>query len=271
MTSLSPSVQFLSQPEDLVEIERYCPRCKECWPLTSEFWGKDSKRRDGLARNCKACQAEGKLKVVCTVAPETPSKACIGCKVVKPLTKACWHGRADSPDGFRGVCIDCNSKARNTRRAKITALVVAPPPAFVVTPDTLFKVCKICFEIKPNDIAFWHKCQRYGLRKECKSCRKVAVKAPRRKRSAPAVELAPLEDRLYGIKRVYVKKPVAPIVVCRTCKQSKAQTSEFFAVNRKSSTGFKFHCKICCSEYQKAFTKKRQDAMQALKELADVS
>ena len=265
MTSLTSNVQLLSQPEDLVEIERYCPRCEDCWPLSSEFWGKDAKRPDGLARICKACKAEAKKKVLCTVAPDTPSKTCIGCKVVKPLNKACWYTRASSPDGFRNKCRECQVKLRNERYAVLRALVGTPPP-FVVTPDTLFKVCRICEESKPVDPLFWHKSPR-GLRSECKSCRKVKIVVPRRKRSATPVEQAPLEDRIYGIRRLYVKKPDAPIVVCRTCKQSKAQTSEFFPRNAKSSTGFRFHCKICCSNYDKGVRKKRQDALKALKEV----
>lgn len=266
MTSHSPHVQFLSSPEDLVEIEQYCPRCKDCWPLTSEFWWKDLKRPSGFSRNCKACNAESRNKVRCTAVPDTPSKTCVGCKKVKPLTKACWHTRADSPDGFRGTCIECITRSRNERRAMITALVVPPPPAFVMTPDTLFKVCRICFEIKPNDLAFWHKSPRDGLRTECKACRKVKNDGPRRKRSAPPVELAPLEDRIYGIRRLYVQKTDAPTLACRSCKQSKALTTEFFARNTKSPTGFKLHCKVCCSAYERATTKKRKDALMALKE-----
>lgn len=266
MTSLSPQVEFLSTPEDLIEIERYCPRCQECWPLTSEFWGKDSGRPDGLSRRCKACQAESKKNVPCTFAPETSSKACTGCKVVKPLTKACWHTRADSPDGFRNKCIVCMNKRRNERHASFKALVVVPPPVFVVTPDTPFKVCRICRESKPADLAFWHKCPRDGLRTECKECRKPKSTGPRRKRTAPMVDQAPLEDRRYGIKRLYVKKAKVQVIACRSCQQSKALTSEFFALNNKSPTGFKHHCKVCCSQYQKEFSKKRQDALKALKE-----
>jgi hypothetical protein len=266
MTSFSPTVQFLSAPEDLVEIEQFCPRCQDCWPLTSEFWGKDAKRPGGFARICKACKAEAKKKVVCTVVPDTPSKTCIGCKMVKPLNKACWYTRTSSPDGFRNKCRECQAKVRRDRHAVVKALVVTPP-TFIVTADTQFKVCRICHESKPDDPHFWHKSPR-GLRSECKSCRKVKVIVPRRKRSAPLVEQAPLEDRIYGIRRLYVKKPDAPIVVCRTCKQSKALTSEFFARNAKSATGFRFHCKICCAAVNKAFRKKRQDALKALKEQA---
>jgi hypothetical protein len=267
MTSFSPTVQFLSAPADLVEVEQYCPRCQDCWPLTSEFWGKDAKRPGGLARFCKACQAEAKKKVVCTVVPDTPSKACIGCKVVKPLNKACWHLRANSPDGFRNKCRECQVKLRNKRYAEIRSLVVTPP-TFVITPDTTFKVCRICHESKPADPFFWHRHPGNGLRSECKSCRAVKDAAPRRKRVVSPVDQTPLEDRLYGIRRLYVKAPDAPIVVCRTCKQSKALTNEFFARNIKSSTGFRFHCKVCCSQKDKALRQKRQDALRALKEVA---
>jgi hypothetical protein len=146
----------------------------------------------------------------------------------------------------------------------ITALVVPPPPVFVITPETLFKVCRICFESKPNDLAFWHKCQRYGLRRDCKSCRKLEETRRRRKLLAPPVELAPLEDRMYGIRRTYVKKTVAPNVTCRVCRESKALTTEFFHRNNQSPTGFKHKCKVCCSAYERASSKNRRDAMAAL-------
>lgn len=256
MTSPAPSIDDLSTPTALVEVEKVCRVCNECWPVTPEFWNKDSKRPDGVKQICRACESEKRHKVVCTLAPETPSKACNTCKVKKPLTKACWHTRKDAPDGFRSKCKTCVATAKNAKHAAIRALLA--PPAPVIPEGTALQICKKCGEGKPLHEHFWHRCSRYGFKTQCKTCRnEVTDRTKALKKSAIVV----LPSIGAGIRLAPKKIESA---CCRACNIEKPLTAEFWYRSRDYPTGFKKRCKACTSASQKAFLQNRQEALAAL-------
>lgn len=44
-------------------VEKWCSRCDEYHPLTTEFWHRDATTSDGAWYMCKACEAERKGRV----------------------------------------------------------------------------------------------------------------------------------------------------------------------------------------------------------------
>lgn len=270
MNSPSPQAQILSTPDEFDEIERYCRRCKDCWPFTSEFWGKDSSQPDGHQTICKACYLERNKKVVCNLEPDTLSKKCSCCNKVKPLTKAHWHTRKESPDGFRAKCSECMGKVRKGKLAQIKALIAEPQEPFEITPETTFKACTCCGEEKPMDATFWHRCPTRGFRTQCKVCRNLKRDGSRKKVVAPS-SLVPVVagERMYGINCQSILK--IKTFACRSCHVEKDLTAQYWSADCYSKTGFKKRCKACGSADQKRRIKKRQDALTALQEKQDAA
>jgi len=42
--------------------EKFCPKCRDFYPLTPEYWGTNSARHDGFESYCKQCRAAYRRK-----------------------------------------------------------------------------------------------------------------------------------------------------------------------------------------------------------------
>lgn len=257
----------LSVPDALYEVEKYCRRCKECWPATDEFWRHDPKRPDGFSSTCKACLGEAKRGVVCPLEPDSHSRACSTCKIVKPVNSACFIPMKKRPDGFTLQCRDCKNKAVRARVAAKRS-GVEPEPEFVPKPSTKYKQCISCGEKKPQNLVFFHK--RHSahdrLTGQCKVCANAASKI---RRTLPGT--AVISEHKHAVRRASVRKPKTPVKrrftetfaekSCNGCKETKPLTTEFwYKSNSKAShaDGFMTRCKICESEAQKEARRKRR-------------
>jgi hypothetical protein len=253
MTNPSPSAAALSQPVELIEAERFCPGCSDCWPVTPEFWNKSSIRNDGLQRLCRACQLESGKGEICQLFPDAQSKACGGCKQHKPLTNHYWHCSPDKKDGFATKCKVCAKKVRDARRASPKA--VAPVTPFRAKAATTYKLCTCCQQTKPLVRRFWHRnaSREDGYHSHCKDCVNT--------RNAFARHL-PVHERP---KKAPVKRKLNEFAVsksCNSCHQDKPLTTEFWYTSKATSDGYMRVCKLCNSAAQKARLQKRRELKQ---------
>lgn len=255
MTSFSPQALFDNTPVSLVEVERYCRRCKECWPVTPEFWVKDAKSVDGFKTMCKACVKEQQKKIVCTLAPEVSSKACITCLSFKPATKACFFTQAGTPDGLSGQCRTCNNKARRERQAALKA-GISRLATFTPTADTVYKVCNACGVEKPQDPTFWHRSPvtNSGLLGQCKACTNAARK---KRRESPGVKIVLQNQYMVAAKGEPVRAELAiGRRECIRCEVTKSLTTEFWHESSTEADGFDVCCRVCVRSRKKDFHRK---------------
>jgi hypothetical protein len=252
MTSLSHAQEALSQSDDLIEAERFCPGCGDCWPVTPEFWNKSSIRLDGLQRLCRACQLDNEKGNICFLVPDAPSKMCNGCKQHKPLTYHFWHQRHDAKDGFATKCKPCAKKVRKARRLRPNP---GAEPAFKKKPHTTYKQCTCCLQTKPRVKRYWHRSagKNDGYASHCKDCVNSRNSFARH---------MPLEDRP---KKAPIKRKLHEFAVsksCNGCHQDKLLTTEFWYTSKATGDGFMRVCKLCNSAAQKARAQKRRDLKQ---------
>lgn len=256
MTRPAPAEHALSQPLDLIEAERFCPGCSDCWPVTPEFWNKSSIRNDGLQRLCRACQLEsGNKGNICLLFPDAASKACNGCKQHKPLTHHFWHHSPDKKDGFATKCKDCSKKVRDARRA--SPKVVAPVTTFRKKSTTTYKLCNCCQQTKPLVRRFWHRCAGHkdGFSVHCKDCVNTRNSFARHLPVAERPKKAPVKRKLHEFA---VSKS------CNGCHQDKLLTTEFWYTSTATGDGFMRVCKLCNSAVQKARLLKRRELKQSI-------
>lgn len=258
--------QDLSVPDALYEAEKFCRRCRECWPATAEFWRKDPKRADGLTTTCKACLGEAKRGVVCPLEPEVESRACSTCKIVKPVNVACFVPMKKRPDGFTLQCRDCKNKAVRARKQAKRQGIPAQPE-FVSKPSTKYKQCIACGEKKPQNLVFFHRkhSAHDRLTSQCKVCANAASKI---RRALPGT--AVISEHKLTVVQANKRQPKAPVKrrftevftekVCNGCKENKPLTGEFWYKSNSPShaDGFMTRCKICESEAQKEARRKRR-------------
>jgi hypothetical protein len=250
MASISPAAHALSQPLELIELERFCPGCSDCWPVTPEFWNKSSIRNDGLQRLCRACQLEsGNKGNICLLFPDAPSKACNGCKQHKPLTYHFWHRSPDKKDGFATKCKDCAKKVRLATRRR--PMVSAELP-FKKRADTTYKKCTCCEQTKPLVRRFWHRnvSSKGGFSSHCKDCVNTRNSFARHLPVAERPKKAPVKRKLHEFA---VSKS------CNTCHLDKLLTTEFWYTSTATGDGFMRVCKLCNSAAQKARLLKRRN------------
>jgi hypothetical protein len=268
MTSFSPQVDFLSKPADLIEVERYCRRCEDCWPFTPEFWGKDSKQADGFQNICKACQGEQRKQLICHLEPDTPSRACTSCKLIKPVSKVFYVPLSEGK-GFSKQCRGCKNIARNRRVAELKA-GISRAPVYVPAQNETFKICTACGEEKPQDPIFWHRSPitRDGFANRCKPCANGDRKLRRVYPGVPVV--LPPENRHVNTHAAPPKKmpkrrftqAVITEKACNGCQVVKPLTTEFW-YSSKSTThggGFMTRCKVCESLAQKEARRKLRES-----------
>jgi hypothetical protein len=255
MTSLSPAAHALSQPVDLIEVERFCPGCSDCWPVTPEFWNKSSKRTDGLQRLCRACQLEREKGDICLLFPDTPSKACGGCKQHKPLTRHFWHCSPDKKDGFATKCKVCSNKIKRIGRDNLK--VVAPVISLTKNATITHKRCTCCQQTKPLVRQYWHRSAGHkgGYASHCKDCVNTRNSFARHLPVAERPKKAPVKRKLHEFA---VSKS------CNGCHQDKLLTIEFWYTCKTTSDGFMRVCKLCNSAAQKARLLKRRELKKSI-------
>lgn len=249
MTLPAPAAHALSQPLDLIEAERFCPGCSDCWPVTPEFWNKSSIRNDGLQRLCRACQLGNGKGDICLLFPDAPSKACGGCKQHKPLTYHFWHRSSDKKDGFATKCKACAKKVRLARRR--SPMVSAELP-FKKRANTTYKQCTNCLQTKPRVSRFWHRSadKKDGFCTHCKDCVNTRNSFARHLPLAERPKKAPITRKLHEFA---VSKS------CNACHLDKLLTTEFWYTSKATGDGFMRVCKLCNSALQKARAQKRRD------------
>lgn len=273
MTSYSPQVEFdesLSVPASLVEQERYCGRCKDCWPLTSEFWGKNSRMPDGFMNVCKACQRDRERKIVCMLEPDVHSKACTTCNEIKPVNSASFMPVTKCADGFSSQCLECQNKAITSRTCQhcdaslsLTSEFFAKnpkmPDGFALIcktchchrhsqavgsakPHAYLKACSTCAAVKPVNRTFFmpmNKCKD-GFSTQCRECKNQKV----RERKA-------LIKAGKGLAEVFVPTHNMKYQVCNACKIEKPRDPAFWHRSSGARDGMLNQCKDCTNEVSK--------------------
>lgn len=234
MTSFSPQVEFLSTPAGLVEVERYCKRCKECWPVTSEFWNKDARDPEGFKTICKACLKERRAQVECTLEPEVYSKTCTSCCQVKPVNAAYFPAMAISTDGFGPQCLACELSIYEQQEAQKLARSQLP--------TVHAKACSTCFEFKLINTEFFMPVgdSRDGFSGHCRDCNK------RVKRNRAAAIKA-------GVPRLatFVPTPDTTYKACKACGIEKPEDPIFWHRSPVTTSGLLNQCKTCTNAARK--------------------
>ena len=266
MSSASQPMQALSTPQKFVELERYCSRCQDCWPLTSEFWGQSPKTADGFRTICKACVLEQQKKVKCSLEPEVYSKPCSTCKKIKPVNSVCFLPMEGCRDGYSGQCRTCANKQRVKRIADKKSGANAPKP-FVPTRRTKYKVCNCCKIEKPRVPEFWHRNAGKvdGLLNQCKECTNAARKLRRVYPELKLVLVKPEDRASKKPRRPPPKRRFTEVFSeksCNGCSITKPLTPEFWYKSRSPAhgDGWMTRCKICESNAQKEARRKRREA-----------
>lgn len=97
------SEQSVSYPPAPPQSLKQCPRCKEVYPATPEYFWSDRRTKDGFFNRCKIC---GNGKVVREVLPDG-QKRCTGCKKIFPATAEYFAIRSKQVGNLRGECSSC--------------------------------------------------------------------------------------------------------------------------------------------------------------------
>lgn len=133
--------------------QKQCPRCKQYFPATTEYFWKDKYTKDGLFSRCKSC---GHKKIAREVFPEG-QKRCIRCKLMLPDTKE-YFGEGHN------ICRQCVNK-----RARELHAIRNPQTQL---PEGM-KKCSKCDQVMPATLEYFSKNKRCtnGLDSWCKQCR----------------------------------------------------------------------------------------------------
>ena len=89
-----------------------CPSCRQTFPATTSFFGRNGSKKDGLQTYCKKCHNKNTKKykevnkVVNTYTPHPPeSKRCAMCGEIKPASD--FHVHVRNKDGLESYCKEC--------------------------------------------------------------------------------------------------------------------------------------------------------------------
>lgn len=100
---------------------KWCSRCREFKPATSEFFHNNKQNSTGYAYHCKACCAE-KSRVVRQVPrvelPVTAVRRCSKCEQVFPATQEFFYASARTSAGLTPRCRSCCREDVSRRRAQ---------------------------------------------------------------------------------------------------------------------------------------------------------
>lgn len=83
--------------------QKQCPRCKEVYPATAEYFWSDKSTKDAFYSRCRKC---GKGKVVREMLPEG-QKRCIDCKQLFPATAEYFAAHSKQSGTLRSECKTC--------------------------------------------------------------------------------------------------------------------------------------------------------------------
>lgn len=86
---------------------RPCIRCLTPKPLTFTHWYAQVGCIDGFGPICKACKMEEQRRKRVAASTVTPTKACISCLKVYPLTEANFYRSRKNSSGWQGRCKSC--------------------------------------------------------------------------------------------------------------------------------------------------------------------
>jgi len=242
---------------------KVCSKCKNSFPLNSEFFSKNSRSKDGFDTRCKECVKEyfhsfsedRKKENIVRIAEYSRlkqrvgdgEKACNKCKRILPATTDFFQRDSRNKDGFKIWCTECRSKEMLNNKNKM---------------------CTKCKQYKPRTKDFFYGNIKAidGLYSICKEC---ASRYSKKKRSSAIKKICRIckEEKLNTIEFFNAKKVTADGLsfvckscdeilkktkVCATCKKEKPRTSEFFYRNRCHDDMLSSSCKECISKRNKS-------------------
>lgn len=106
-----------------------CFCCKQGFPATSEFFGNDKKRKDGIGPYCLKCKRiksswasdRNRKKNKIRIFDESVFRKCAGCGVSKPATPDFFHKSSKDGLGLKHYCRECRSLGRDYPKEKTLA------------------------------------------------------------------------------------------------------------------------------------------------------
>lgn len=211
---------------------RTCRLCGVSKP-TAEY-GKNSKYKDGLFRECKECvnaknrerASNRRLKRISSNLDPYLSKElkkCTGCEL--ELNRTEFSLGMSYPDGLQKRCKKCSASYRNHYKSRI------PKDPYK---EVEGKVCRGCEKNLPSGHFNLHSTTPDGLQVRCKSCISIAdrerVRENQKNNSSPQNESTVVEKK------------------CSSCLVTKPR-GEFFVDTSKKS-GIASQCKDCARAYR---------------------
>ncbi len=162
------ALALMPVPESVLQVvadqgpkPKYCPRCKQTYPATTEYWHRSKSRKDGLHGHCKTCSNAKHEKYATTnsVSPLEP-KRCSVCHQWFPATTEYWQRDKTHKDGFRSSCKECRSKK------------YAAKEGYDPANASFQKQCTKCEQWFSSTPDHWDldKDGQYGLSSHCKEC-----------------------------------------------------------------------------------------------------
>ena len=100
----------LSKKEHIEADKKKCSKCGFISPANTEFFPKDTSKKDGLHNYCKICHKEYRYK------RKAGLKKCKECNEVK--SKLDFQVRKNNKDGLDKICKDCRNKKQRLYRLK---------------------------------------------------------------------------------------------------------------------------------------------------------
>lgn len=134
---------------------RQCPKCKNFFPLTKDYFHICNRKPGGFASHCKSCRNAAQRKPVTEEPIPDGFKRCTKCKGIFPATPEFFYKTPLQKSGFRSWCKACLKRGR-------------PPDLEHIGQ----KQCTLCLEWKSATTEFFYADKRgkYGLFARCKKC-----------------------------------------------------------------------------------------------------
>lgn len=143
-------------------MNRTCTKCGKVLPLTSEYFHKSVKGKNGFREHCKECRStrKDKDKPMAKVSKIVDGKKCCNkCSREFPATKEFFFKDAKGVGGLSSKCKEC--WGGKNRIKKMNTVLECPEG---------HKYCTKCKELKTHDEFYKTKQCKDGFESHCKKC-----------------------------------------------------------------------------------------------------